>query len=56
MAEQKANYTSDDIEILEGLEAVIDTTQSKKPPVVLFLKDLTELGRGYPQSLLLGTP
>ncbi len=38
------------------LEAVIDTTQSKKPPVVLFLKDLTELGRGYPQSLLLGTP
>ena len=38
------------------LEAVIDTTQSKKPPVILFLKDLTELGRGYPQSLLLGTP
>ncbi len=38
------------------LEAVIDTTQSKKPPVVLFLKDLTELGRGYPQQLLLGTP
>lgn len=37
------------------LEAVIDTTQSKKPPVVLFLKDLTELGRGYPQQLLLGT-
>ncbi|MFM9960860.1 MAG: hypothetical protein ACKV2Q_06505 [Planctomycetaceae bacterium] len=36
------------------LEAVIDTTQSKKPPVILFLKDLTELGRGYPQSLLLG--
>jgi DNA uptake protein ComE-like DNA-binding protein len=38
------------------LEAVIDTTQSKKPPVILFLKDLTDLGRGYPQSLLLGTP
>ena len=38
------------------LEAVIDTTQSKKPPVILFLKDLTELGRGYPQQLLLGTP
>lgn len=37
------------------LEAVIDTTQSKKPPVILFLKDLTELGRGYPQQLLLGT-
>jgi len=37
------------------LEAVIDTTQSKKPPVILFLKDLTELGRGYPQSLLLST-
>lgn len=37
------------------LEAVIDTTQSKKPPVVLFLKDLTDLGRGYPQQLLLGT-
>lgn len=38
------------------LEAVIDTTQSNKPPVVLFLKDLTELGRGYPQSMLLGVP
>ncbi len=38
------------------LEAVIDTTQSNKPPVVLFLKDLTELGRGYPQTMLLGTP
>ncbi|TXT35434.1 MAG: type II secretory pathway component PulK-like protein [Planctomycetota bacterium] len=38
------------------LEAVIDTTQSKKPPVVLFLKDLTDLGRGYPQQVLLGTP
>jgi type II secretory pathway component PulK len=38
------------------LEAVIDTTQSNKPPVILFLKDLTELGRGYPQSLLIGTP
>ena len=38
------------------LEAVIDTTQSKKPPVILFFKDLTELGRGYPQQLLLGTP
>lgn len=38
------------------LEAVIDTTQSKKPPVILFLKDLTDLGRGYPQSLLLRTP
>lgn len=37
------------------LEAVIDTTQSKKPPVILFLKDLTELGRGYPQQLLMGT-
>lgn len=37
------------------LEAVIDTTQSKKPPVILFLKDLTDLGRGYPQQLLLGT-
>lgn len=37
------------------LEAVIDTTQSKKPPVILFLKDLTELGRGYSQQLLLGT-
>ncbi len=36
------------------LEAVIDTTQARKPPVVLFLKDLTELGRGYPQSQLLG--
>lgn len=36
------------------LEAVIDTTQSKKPPVILFLKDLTELGRGYPQQMLLG--
>lgn len=36
------------------LEAVIDTTQANKPPVILFLKDLTELGRGYPQSLLLG--
>lgn len=36
------------------LEAVIDTTQSKKPPVILFLKELTDLGRGYPQSLLLG--
>lgn len=37
------------------LEAVIDTTQSQKPPVILFLKDLTDLGRGYPQSLLMGT-
>ncbi|MBC7816888.1 MAG: general secretion pathway protein GspK [Planctomycetaceae bacterium] len=36
------------------LEAVIDTTQSNKPPVILFLKDLTELGRGYPQTMLLG--
>lgn len=36
------------------LEAVIDTTQSNKPPVVLFLKDLTDLGRGYPQAMLLG--
>jgi hypothetical protein len=38
------------------LEAVIDTTQSNQPPVLLFLKDLTELGRGYPPSLLLGNP
>lgn len=38
------------------LEAVIDTTRSKKPPVILFFKDLTDLGRGYPQQMLLGTP
>jgi type II secretory pathway component PulK len=38
------------------LEAIIDTTQTNQPPVLLFLKDLTELGRGYPQSLLLGSP
>ena len=36
------------------LEAVIDTTQSKKPPMVISLTDLTELGRGYPTSLLMG--
>lgn len=36
------------------LEAVIDTTQSKKPPLVISLTDLTELGRGYPTSLLMG--
>jgi len=38
------------------LEAVIDTTQSKKPPVVISLTDLTELGRGYPPAALMGTP
>lgn len=36
------------------LEAVIDTTQSKKPPMVISLTDLTELGRGYPPSQLIG--
>ena len=36
------------------LEAVIDTTQSKKPPVVISLTDLTELGRGYPPAMLIG--
>ena len=36
------------------LEAVIDTTQAKKPPVVISLTDLTELGRGYPPTLLMG--
>lgn len=45
----------DEVGPFTRLEAVIDTTQSKKPPVILFLKDLTELGRGYPQQLLLGT-
>ena len=36
------------------LEAVIDTTQSQKPPVVISLIDLTDLGRGYPPALLIG--
>jgi hypothetical protein len=36
------------------LEAVIDTTQSNKPPMVVSLTDLTELGRGYPPTLLIG--
>ncbi len=36
------------------LEAVIDTTQPKKPPMVISLSDLTELGRGYPIALLIG--
>ena len=36
------------------LEAVIDTTQPKKPPMVISLTDLTELGRGYPPALLMG--
>ncbi len=35
------------------LEAVIDTTQSMKPPVVISLTDLTDLGRGYPQAILI---
>ena len=34
------------------LEAVIDTTQNSKPPAVIFLQDLTELGRGYPPAML----
>ncbi len=34
------------------LEAVIDTTQNNKPPAVIFLQDLTELGRGYPAAML----
>ncbi len=34
------------------LEAVIDTTQSNKPPAVIFLQDLTELGRGFSPALL----
>ena len=36
------------------LEAVIDTTQPKKPPMVISLTDLTKLGRGYPTALLMG--
>ena len=36
------------------LEAVIDTTQSKKPPVIVFLQDLSELGRGFPPAMLVG--
>lgn len=36
------------------LEAVIDAT--KKPAKILTVRDLTDLGRGYPADLLSGTP
>ncbi len=36
------------------LEAVIDAT--KKPAKILTVRDLTDLGRGYPADLLTGTP
>lgn len=36
------------------LEAVIDLTESNKPPVVISLHDLSALGRGYPPKMLMG--
>ena len=44
----------DEVSQFVRLEAVIDTTQPKKPPMVISLSDLTELGRGYPIALLIG--
>ena len=44
----------DEVSQFVRLEAVIDTTQPKKPPMVISLTDLTELGRGYPIAQLIG--
>ena len=42
--------------IVDAMVACPTVTASKKPPVVISLTDLTDLGRGYPPALLMGTP